>query len=154
MNKKIGYILLFAAVALISCSKEPSEGRNIRVKVTTFDTKGTVTTTAGLVSSGSFVMDAYVAESFVDKITYPDSTVTLDPCKYIDSGGNANVWLNAGSWTIDGAPTWVAGTNTRFWAWHPVSLSSHITGPSRDGSTVEFGDDSLVFSYTTPTTSC
>lgn len=151
MNKKLGYILLTVAVALISCSKEPFEGRGIRVKVTTFDTKGTVTTTAGLVSSGSFVMDAYIAESFVDKITYPDSTVTIEPCKYIDSGGDANVWLNAGSWTIDGAPTWVAGTTTRFWAWHPVSLSSDVFGPSNDGTTVRYGADSLAFSYSTPT---
>lgn len=152
MKGKKQFILLAAAIVLISCSKEPFESRIIKVKVTTSDTKSAVTTTAGLVSSGSFVMDAYIAEQYVDRITRPDTVVTYDPCKYIDSGGYANVVLNAGSWTIDGSPTWVSGTTTRFWAWHPVSLSKRvITGPSNDGHTVTFGSDSLAFSYTTPT---
>ncbi len=131
----------------------PDAGRHIKVKVTTDDTKGTVTTTAGLVSSGSFVMDAYIAEEYVDKITDPANPETHDPCKYIDSGGNANVVQNAGAWTINGNPNWVAYTPTRFWAWHPATLAAGtrtITGPTKDGSSVDFGAEKFVFTYATP----
>lgn len=143
------------AAVLVSCTKDPLAGRSIKVKVTALDTKGTVTTTAGLVSSGSFVMDAYIAEEYVDNITDPANPETHDPCKYIDSGGNANVVQNAGNWAISGDPSWVSYTPVRFWAWHPVSLTDgvrYIIGPSSDGSNVKFGADSLAFTYATPDT--
>lgn len=139
------------AMALISCSKDPVVGRRIKVRVTTSDTKGLVTTTAGLVTSGRFAMDAYIAEKYVDNST--DPATEYDPCKYIDSEGNANVVQNAGSWTINGDPNWVAYTPTRFWAWHPATLTAGtrtIIGPTTDGSTVGFGSETFAFTYAVP----
>lgn len=146
------FIILFLAIALFSCTKMPDGGRLIKVKVTTEDTKGTVITTAGLVSSGAFAMDAYIAEKYIDNSTRP--ATEYDPGKYIDSGGSANVVQNAGEWTINGNPNWVAYTPTRFWAWHPVTLASgtrSILGPTTDGSTVDFGAEEFAFTYATPT---
>lgn len=141
-------LILIAAVALLaSCNKMPYAGKAIAVRVAAADTKGTVTTTSGLVTDGKFAMDAYIAEP------YSDGSTTHDPGKYIDSGGNGNVTQSAGKWSIAGSPTWIAGTPTRFWAWHPVTLAAGtrtIVGPSEDGSTVSYGAEQFAFRYTVP----
>lgn len=133
-------------LAVMSCSKDGEVSSTIRVKVTSEDTKGTVTTTTGLELSGVFSMDVFVAED------YSSTELSGSAGKYVDCAGSGNVTLDAGSWAIAGEPVWLSGTPLRFWAWHPVSTEGErvIVGPGDGSGNAAYDGEKLSFKYTTP----
>lgn len=142
MNKIFKLVVIAAGLAAaVSCQKY-SVGKLISVRVTANDTKSVVTTTSSLVSSGKFVMAAYLDDPA------EDSEGNAVDQAYIVPGTNnsANVTMSSGSWHIAGTPKWVAGTVTRFWCWHPESVTSRvITLPEADAKA-----SSIAFTYQTP----
>lgn len=142
----------------MACTKFPETGKKIQVKVTTSETKGTVTTTTGLEKSGKFIIDAYIEDDYYDS----SDGETKSAGKYID---NADVVMNAGEWGFATDQYWVAGTTTRFWAWHPVTVKGtreiadltdtpaaeklpfKYTTPEPDGSTDADKAEDILFAY-------
>ncbi len=163
MNTNKTYKTLLTVLALAaglmvsaSCQKEPHtrSGKKIKVHVTAENTKGTVTTTDILKSSGAFSMLAYLSGDYYET---DNTLVELPDGKYFS--GDGNVTLSSGSWVIEGTPKWVAGVDSHFWAWHPVTVAGRSTPTAVKKASPEAGDPKypytgeLTFSYTTPTPS-
>ena len=140
---KVFAVVAILAILLQGCDRiGQSDGRRVRVNLAAVETRTLVTTTATLEASGRFVMNAFLED--------PSKDFTKDPAEnvdqsYIISDGGANVIMDAGEWRISDDPTWVAGTNTHFWCWHPVAVSG-----SRNISTLTKDSRELKFTYTMP----
>ncbi len=149
--KRIIYTVLLV-LAAVSCGKEPARLQAIRITANAAGTKGTVTTTSLLETSGAFALDVYIAEGYEE--TEGGATIMPGGGKYIDSDGGANVTYSGG-WIIDGNPSWIADTPMRFWAWHPAVPEKGGTltplGPVDSDGKTDFGGEQFKFSYTAPT---
>ena len=144
-------------MTVTSCQNDGpvSKRAKIRVRVTTDDTRGTVTTKSILEASGAFSMVSYLEDDYKDYSTTP--ATEYEGGKQIDCGTGGNVHLSSGQWAINGDPCWVADTYTHFWAWHPVSVTGRtinepsMATPGADGPEYPYTGE-LTFSYETPTT--
>ena len=140
MKRAILYVA--CAAALASCTELPENGKKIKVIVGTEATRSLATTTSSLQSDGAFVMNAYVGDYVQGE---EDARTTVDAGIYINSNNAGNVtYSSSNGWSIAGDPTWVEGTPTRFWCWHPVTATGRvITEPA-------WNDDELAFKYQIP----
>lgn len=148
--KKLFIIMLLLASA-VSCGEIDPADKSVRIRVHVNDiaTKGTVITSSGLEASGSFSMDAYVADDFYDRSTDPATWYDKETYgHFINSGAGGNVRQSAGEWVISGDPKWIADIDSRFWAWHPVNVPGRVI--EAKSTVAQYGAESLNFSYETP----
>lgn len=154
-------IIPLLLVALVSCEKTGPDGNRgvIQVRVSTGGTKGTVTTTEGLMSSGRFSMAAYISDDYVEKDDDGEVVMEDGSPKIVPGGeyfsGDGNVTLKSGSWSIADDPLWIADVKTHFWAWHPVSVTGRsvpvpVIGAPQPGGEKYPYTGALTFSYTIP----
>lgn len=127
----------------------------IKVRVKAADTKGTVTTTDGLMETGAFSMMSYLSDDYNEEGGDPEfhDLTSVDGLYF---SGDGNVTLGSGSWSIAGEPRCVAGVETYFWAWHPVSVPGrgNIVPVKNEALGTKYKyTGALGFSYTTPTPS-
>lgn len=148
----VAFVCLLSAV---SCEKAGADRTGqISLKVRTFETKASITTTHGLEALGGFVMNAYVDNEYYD-FTVSPAVKKGDAGSYIAStnSNTANVHFHTGVWTIDNNKNWVANIKTRFFCHAPAEMThaEWATGGSRTNVVHKWNiadhEDETTFSY-------